>query len=128
MEQASPADGQDSESELDTAKWVWSLLRSTTEKLAMVPADQVNDPEIDECFDWDPSYRMSERCEERGWIPAALRRRLDKIEEVLSQLSRDHTAWSDEAIMTYPLWERVRLESRETVPLMPKEPWASHTE
>jgi hypothetical protein len=48
--------------ELDIAKWVWSLLRSTVEKLAMAPGDQIEDPEIDECFDWDPSYEMSERC------------------------------------------------------------------
>jgi hypothetical protein len=127
MVQTSPADGQDPERELDIAKWVWSLLRSTAEKLAMDPADQINDPEIDECFDWDPSYEMSERSEELGWISEELRQRLDRIEELLSQLSSDRTAWSDKAIITYPLWEQVRLESREAVPLMPKEPWASHS-
>jgi hypothetical protein len=127
MVQTSPASGQDSERELDTAKWVWSLLRSTTQKLAMDPANQVNGPEIDECFDWDPSYQMSERCEERGWISAELRQRLDRIEELLSQLSSDRTAWSDEGIFSYPLWEQVRLEAREAVPLMQKEPWASHS-
>ncbi|HUN32143.1 MAG TPA: hypothetical protein VMU95_08975 [Trebonia sp.] len=93
----------------------------------MAPADQVSDPVIAECFGWDPSYEMSERCKEHGWIPAVLRERLDKIEELLSQLSDNHTAWSDEAIFTYPLWERVRQQSREAIPLMPQEPWASHT-
>lgn len=126
MAQTSPAGGRDPERELDTAKWVWSLLRSTIEKLATHPADQVKDPEIGECFDWDPSYQMSERCEERGWISPQLRRRLDRIDELLSTLSRDRTAWSDEAIIAYPLWEQVRRESRESVPLMPNEPWAGH--
>jgi len=127
MVQAALAGHEDPERELDTAKWVWSLLRSTTEKLAMEPADQIKDPEIDECFDWDPSYEMSERCEQLGWISAELRRRLDKIEQLLGQLSSDRSAWSDEAITTYPLWEQVRLESREAIPLMPKEPWAGHS-
>ena len=127
MAQASPAGDEDPGQELNTAKWVWSLLRSTTEKLAMEPTDQVNDPEIDECFDWDPSYRMSERCEELGWISTDLHQRLNRIEELLTQLSSDHTAWSDEAITTYPLWEQVRLESREAIPLMPKEPWVSRS-
>lgn len=125
MVQTSPAGDQDPQAELDTAKWVWSLLRGTTEKLAMAPADQVKDPEIDECFDWDPSYQMSERCEERGWISARLRQRLDRIDELLDALSGDRTAWSDEAIITYPLWEQVRQESREAVSLMRAEPWAS---
>jgi hypothetical protein len=96
-------------------------------KLAMEPADQIKDPEIDECFDWDPSYDMSERCEELGWISAELRQRLDRIEELLNRLGGDRTAWSDEAIITHPLWEQVRLVSREAVPLMPKQPWAGHS-
>lgn len=89
----------------------------------MEPADQISDPEIGECFDWDPSYQMSERCEELGWIPIGLRQRLDRVDGLLSRLSSDRTAWSDAAITTYPLWEEVRLESREAVPLMPEEPW-----
>jgi hypothetical protein len=88
---------------------------------------EIKDPAIDECFDWDPSYRMSERCEELGWIPAELRQRLHRTEELLSQLSSDRTAWSDEAIITHPLWEQVRRVSREAPPLMPKQPWASHS-
>jgi hypothetical protein len=93
----------------------------------MDPEDQLKDPEICECFDWDPSYRMSERCEERGWISAQLRQRLDCINELLRALSGDRTAWTDEAITTYPLWEEVRLESRGALPLMQKEPWVSHS-
>jgi hypothetical protein len=128
MEQAAtPSGREDSERELDIAKWVWSLLRSTAEKFAMEPGDQIKDPDIDECFDWDPSYAMSERCEDLGWISAELRKRLDGIQELLSQLSNDRAAWSDEAIITNPLWEQVRRVSRETVPLMPKEPWAGHS-
>jgi hypothetical protein len=69
---------------------------------------------------------MSERCQELGWIPAELRQRLDKIDELLSQLSGDRTAWSDQAIITYPLWEQVRRVSRDAIPLMPQQPWATH--
>ena len=59
--------------EVDTAKWVWSLLRGTVEKLAMAGGDQIKDPEIGECFDWDPSDLMLERCEDLCWISAELR-------------------------------------------------------
>jgi len=90
----------------------------------MESVDQIKEPAIDECFDWDPSYEMSGRCEKLGWISAELRRRLDRIEVLLGQLGNDRTAWSDEAIITHPLWEQVRLVSREALPLMPKEPWA----
>ena len=111
--------------ELDIAKWVWSLLRSTVEKLAMAPGDQIEDPEIDECFDWDPSYEMSERCEDLGWISAELRTLLDGMDTLLGELSDDPRLWSDGAIISDPLWEQVRRASREAVSLMPEEPWSS---
>jgi hypothetical protein len=81
---------------LNTAKSVWSLLRSTVEKLAMAGGDQIKDPEIDECFDWDPSYFMLERCEELGWISAELGMLLSWIDAFLDQLSDDPRFWSDQ--------------------------------
>jgi hypothetical protein len=118
------SDHEDSVQELDTAKWVWSLLRGTVEKLAMAGRDQIKDAEIDEGFDWDPSYLMLERCEDFGWIPARLRALLDKIDTLLDQLSADPRMWSDAAIISDPLWEQVRHISREALLLMPKKPWA----
>jgi hypothetical protein len=110
--------------EVDTAKWVWSLLRGTVEKLAMAGRDQIKDPEIVECFDWDPSYLMLERCEDLGWISAELRTLLDKIDTLLEQLSDDPRMWSDAVIISDPLWEQVRRTSQGALPLMPREPWA----
>jgi hypothetical protein len=43
-------------------------MRGTVEKLAMPGAEQVKDPEIDECFDWDPGYLTVERCQSAGWV------------------------------------------------------------
>jgi hypothetical protein len=115
----------DADRDLGLAQWVWSLLRGTAEKLAMDAGDQIEDPEIGECFDWDPSYEMSSECADFGWISAELRALLDRIDDLLNQLSDDRAAWSDEAIITHPLWEQVRRVAREVVPLMPGEPWAS---
>ncbi|HEX9030817.1 MAG TPA: hypothetical protein VF834_03165 [Streptosporangiaceae bacterium] len=99
----------DAAQELVTAKWVWSLLRGTVEKLAMAGGDQIEDPEIDECFDWDPSYLMLDWCEAVGWVPGELRAFLDQIDSMLTRLSADPRLWSDAAIVGDPLWERVRL-------------------
>jgi hypothetical protein len=109
--------------EVGTAKWVWSLLRGTIEKFAMAGRDQIKDPEIDECFDWDPSYLMLERCEDYGWIPAELRALLNEIDAFLDQLSGDPRMWSDAVIISDPLWEQVRHTSQEALLLMPREPW-----
>ena len=102
------------------------MLRATIVKFAMDAAEQIKDPDIGECFDWDPSYVMvGQWCEELGWVSVELRVLLDQIDALLDQLSDDHAAWSDEAINTHPFWQQVRAVAREAICLMPEEPWTS---
>jgi hypothetical protein len=80
---------EDAGGEARTARWVWILLRGTVEKLAMPGEEQVKDPEIDECFDWDPGYLMVERCQSAGWVSPNLRVLLDAVDALLERLSDD---------------------------------------
>ena len=106
-----------------TARWVWTLLRGTVEKLAMPGEEQVKDPEIDECFDWDPGYLMVERYQSAGWVSPNLRVLLDSVDALLDRLSDDPRFWSDAAIVGDPLWAQVRCTSEKAAALMPSEPW-----
>jgi len=105
------------------ARWVWSLLRGTVEKLAMPGEDQINDPAIEEGFDWDPSYLMVDRCQDLGWITAELRGLLDALDGLLDRLSDDPRFWSDACIVSDPLWRHIRRVSQEAAALMPERPW-----
>jgi hypothetical protein len=102
---------------------IWSMLRRTVTKLGQDASEQIKDPDIDECFEWDPGYPTSWMCERAGWISPGLRTRLDAIDGLLARLSNNRNAWSDEAIMTLQLWEEVRQAARECLPLMTEEPW-----
>ncbi|MEW9531849.1 hypothetical protein [Microbispora sp. NPDC049125] len=101
------------------------MLRETVALLSLDAQHQVTEPSIDECFDWDPSYPASWQSKEMGWISSELSDRLDAIDGLLDQLSDDSTAWSDEAIATYPLWEHVRQAAGDALALMPEAPWDS---
>ena len=52
---------EDAAGEARTARWVWTLLRGTVEKLAMLGEEQVKDPEIDECFRLSHGGSLPER-------------------------------------------------------------------
>ena len=109
--------------EARTERWVWTLLRGTVEKLAMPGEEQVKDPEIDECFDWDPGYLMLDRCRSAGWVSPNLRVLLDSVDALLDRLSADPRFWSDASIVGDSLWDQVRCASKEAATLMPSDPW-----
>jgi hypothetical protein len=102
---------------------IWSMLRRTVTKLSQDAAEQIKDPDIDECFEWDPGYPTSWMCEQAGWISPELRTQLDRIDGLLGRLSDNRDAWSDEAITTLRLWEEVRQAAGECLALMTEEPW-----
>lgn len=101
------------------------MLRETVALLCLAAQQQVTEPFVDECFDWDPAYPASWQSKEMGWISPELSNRLNEIDALLDRLSADSTAWSDEAIATYPLWEHVRRAAGEALALMPEAPWDS---
>ena len=113
----------DAGEEARTARWVWTLLRGTVEKLAMPGEEQVKDPEVDECFDWDLGYLMVGRCQGAGWVSPDLRVLLDSVDALLDRLSDDPRFWSDASIVGDPLWEQVRCTSKKAAALMATEPW-----
>jgi hypothetical protein len=36
----------------------WSLMRATLQKLSLDGPDQIQDPDVEDAFDWDPAYPM----------------------------------------------------------------------
>jgi hypothetical protein len=114
---------EDAGEEARTTRWVWTFLRGTVEKLAMPGEEQVKDPEIDECFDWDLGYLIVDRCQSAGWVSADLRVLLDSVDALLDRLSDDPRFWSDASIVGDPLWDQVRCTSRKAAALMPSAPW-----
>jgi hypothetical protein len=114
---------EDAGEEATTARWVWTLLRGTVEKLAMPGEEQIKDPEIDECFDWDPGYLMVDRCQSAGWVSPGLLGLLESVDALLDRLSGDPRFWSDAAIVGDPLWVQVRCTSKKAAALMPSDPW-----
>lgn len=99
------------------------MLRRSVIKLGLEGAEQIKDPDVDECFEWDSGYPASWMCERAGWISPELRSRLDELDSLLDRLSADCRAWTDDAIMTLPLWEETRQAARRCLPLMTEEPW-----
>ena len=114
---------EDADEEARTARWAWTLLRDTVEKLAMPGEEQIKDPEMDECFDWDPGYLMVDRCQSAGWVSPDLLVSLDSVDTLLDRLSRDPRCWSDASVVGDPLWDQVRSTSKKAVALMPIAPW-----
>ncbi|MFD0683922.1 hypothetical protein [Actinomadura fibrosa] len=105
------------------APGIWSMLRRSVIKLGLEGAEQIKDPDVGECFEWDPGYPASWMCEQVGWISPELRSQLDELDALLDRLSADRRAWTDDAIMTLPLWEETRQVARRCLPLMTEEPW-----
>jgi hypothetical protein len=113
----------DAGEEATTARWVRALLRGTLEKLAMPGKEQIKDPEIDECFDWNPGYLMMDHCQRAGWVSPNLRVVLDSVDVLLDHLSGDPRFWSDASIVGDPLWDQVRCTSKKAAALMLSDPW-----
>jgi hypothetical protein len=104
----------------------WTLMRNTLQKLALDGREQVKDVAVEDCFDWDPAYPMlASWCADLGWVQRELQDRLDRIDNLLDQLSDDPRFWTDPVIIGDPLWELVRGEAREALALMPEQPGRS---
>lgn len=119
------------EKEADLARrlpgYSWTLMRNTLQKLALDGREQVKNVAVEDSFDWDSAYPMLESwCANLGWVPRDLQDRLDRIDNLLDQLSDDPRFWSDPAIIGDPLWELVRTAAREALTLMPEQPVPSH--
>ena len=81
----------------------WSLMRSTLQNLALDGTKQVKNVAIEDFFDWDPAYPMVESwCASLGWVSPELHAALDRVDELLDQISDDKTTWTDEAITRSP--------------------------
>jgi hypothetical protein len=106
------------------ARVFWSILRGSVAKLSMDAQEQIQDSDVDECFEWDTGYPVLWRSEEAGWVTPQLRSRLSELDYLLDQLSDAADAWDDVAITTMPLWERARQAARDCLSLMPAAPWS----
>ncbi|WP_067485581.1 hypothetical protein [Actinomadura hibisca] len=111
------------EKELRAAEAFWAVLHGSVAKLALDGRAQIADPDVDECFLFDIGYSVMWRFRERGWVGGELDVRLSRLDGLLDRLSDDRGAWNDEAIVSMPLWEEVRVEARACLPLMADEPY-----
>lgn len=60
--------GEDEGMIRERGPWVWSELRGAVKKLVMDSAEQIKDPDVDECFTWYAGYPPAWMCEALGWI------------------------------------------------------------
>jgi hypothetical protein len=98
-------------------------MRATLQKLSLDGPDQIQDPDVEDAFDWDPAYpMMAGWCSPLGWVSPELQANLDRVDELLDQIGGNQTHWTDEAIVESPHWRLIRQASRAALALMPERP------